>query len=441
VNSRTQNSDALEMVVYGFLSIGQRLASVGSEAGSWVWLFLTTQPLLDLTWRWHFFKISEQEVNIQTVAGLLLLVVNLAIGLWGSWRMPIIGSKVCLFLAFASFSALFTFTSWGTNEVIRLLTGLSFFFTSTYVFRDESGFLRFSRWFLASLSIPILISYLELMGIVPYEYHDWIDGAEVGRVTGGYEHPLTLVYFLVYGIPCALVLLFSVNRVRSQRTLALIFLLAAFGSIIFSMHRVGLLVAVAEVLLWFILTGRKRMVAAVSGAVICAAMIFVTWIQNLYAPLVDSFGLVDPTTSQFFRGRGLNWFLFLNSLFSSHPIYWIVGKGGSVPSGWETLFNDLSPNEPHSDLIRLLHAYGFVGLVLYLSILAAFLKVAVSIRRSKSQFCMMLGTLLHLALFGILALSFTSEPSRYPSAISYLFLFGAAACMCVSEKATENGAS
>ena len=50
-------------------------------------------------------------------------------------------------------------------------------------------------------------------------------------------------------------------------------------------------------------------------------------------PFTDSLSGADPTSGEFLRGRGLNWFLYLNSLFSSHPFYWFVGKGGSVSCG------------------------------------------------------------------------------------------------------------
>src|SRR5260370_373023 len=72
---------------------------------------------------------------------------------------------------------------------------------------DETRFLRFGKLFIMCISVPVFLSYLEMTGVLPYQYWDWIDGAEVGRVTGGYEHPLTLIYFLIYGIPLALVLL------------------------------------------------------------------------------------------------------------------------------------------------------------------------------------------------------------------------------------------
>jgi hypothetical protein len=215
--------------------------------------------------------------------------------------------------------------------------------------------------------------------------------------------------------------------------LSSIFLVAAYGSVIFSLHRVGLAVAVLQVLLWLVLTGKKRLVFFTAIALVCLIFAFLPFVQDMYSPFIDSLGYVDPTSGEFMRGRGLNWFLFLNSLFSSHPFYWFVGKGGSVPSGWETLFTNLSPNEPHSDFIRLLHAYGFIGLFLYLWILGAFIRVAWDLRRRAIRFHSALGASLLLSVFGVVVLSFTAEPSRYPSGISYLFALGAAAFACVQQ--------
>ena len=282
-------SGALGTALYTLFSFWRGLSSLVTDANSLIFWFLVAQPLLDLTWGWRFFRISEQEINIQTVVGLILLVVNIKIGLFGNWRHGA-GNTVGLFLLFAVFSVSLTPTSWGINEVIRLFTGLSFFFSAGPLLCDEARFLRFAKLFLVSLSVPVLLSYLEMGGVLPYQYWDWIDGVEVGRATGGYEHPLTLIYFLLYGIPLALALL-EHPRVRLfDKILLLVFLVAAFGAVIFSTHRVGLAIAVSDIVLWLVLTGKKRLVLLTAIALACICFVFLGWVQDLYAPL---YGLLE----------------------------------------------------------------------------------------------------------------------------------------------------
>src|SRR5437879_5002185 len=207
LNSSTAGKNgALETAIYSLFSFCRGVGSLVSDVNSLIFLFLVAQPLVDLTWSWRFFKISEQEINIQTVVGLVMLIINLKVGLLEK-RGRVLPRTVGLFLAFTLISVSLTFTSWGVNEVIRLFTGLSFFFSAGFILCDETRFLRFAKLFLASLSVPLLFSYLEIAGVLPYQYWDWVDGVEVGRVTGGYEHPLGLIYFLLYAIPVALALL------------------------------------------------------------------------------------------------------------------------------------------------------------------------------------------------------------------------------------------
>jgi O-antigen ligase len=90
----------------------------------------------------------------------------------------------------------------------------------------------------------------------------------------------------------------------------------------------------------------------------------------------------------------------------------------------------LSPDEPHNDFIRILHAYGIVGLALYVSILGQFFRKAISMLRDPEVFPRCLARIVLLALVSVVLLSITTEPMRYPSAVWYLFAL-ASALYCV----------
>jgi hypothetical protein len=175
---------------------------------------------------------------------------------------------------------------------------------------------------------------------------------------------------------------------------------------------------------------------ALAGVLVLATAISGSWLSLLYDPLRQALpGNDEITSNQFLRGRGYQWLLYLNSYASSGPFHWIFGNGGSVIADLDPDINYvLSPNEPHSDYIRILHAYGIAGFAVYLSVLGHFCAVAIRRLRSADPFARALGQMLLPMLAAFALLSFTTEPLRYPGASWYLFAT-AAALFCRKELA------
>jgi O-antigen ligase len=149
------------------------------------------------------------------------------------------------------------------------------------------------------------------------------------------------------------------------------------------------------------------------------------WLQPLYANAVDILQGEIPLFSQhFLRGRGTVWYLFLHSLIDSHPFYWLFGRGGSVAEGFVPLWGFKSSNEPHNDFLRILHAYGFIGLGLYLTILVSSFGRGLRLWRTQDGFAREVGILGLVAMVGVILLSVTTEPLRYPAGAWYFFAFG-----------------
>jgi hypothetical protein len=389
-----------------------------------VWLLLVTKPLIDLTWRWRFVTVAEQGVNIQTLVGVLgIVVTGLAIFLWRRWL--VLDVRVILLLTFASLSFLLTPVSWGINELVRLFAGVSFFFTTGVILDEEKSFDRFAKCFVLMVSVPVALSFLQRAQILPFDYWDWIGGHLVGRVSGTYQHPLGLIYFLVYAIPLALYLLAKGSQPLRDRLLLWLFIGLSLVALAFTYHRTALVTIGLGIWLWMVLTrkyGRAILLIALGGLL---AFWLREWLQLLYANIVDIIqGRVAFSSSAFLRGRGMNWYLFLDSLFSSHPLFWLFGRGGSVAKGFVPNFGYWSSNEPHNDFIRILHSYGFGGLGLYLAILFSFFWQSLRLRRMRDHFLHHLGNLMIVVLTIIVLLSITTEPMRYPTGVWYLFALG-----------------
>ncbi|RMG03229.1 MAG: hypothetical protein D6735_08980 [Acidobacteria bacterium] len=154
------------------------------------------------------------------------------------------------------------------------------------------------------------------------------------------------------------------------------------------------------------------------------------WFLTLYANVFDILqGKVTFFSGWFLRGRGMYWYLFLNSLFSSHPLLWLFGRGGSVDEGFVPNFGYWSLNEPHNDFIRILHVYGLVGLGLYLTILVSLFWQSLYLCRRQDVFSRDLGNLMIVILVAIVLLSITTEPMRYPTGVWYLLAIGSVVSM------------
>ena len=397
----------------------------------WIFLLLVGKPLIDLTWRWRFFTIFGQDVNIQSIIGVFVIAVT-ALVVVTRWSKLHASRLYWLFIGSAAASVLLHPSSEGMNEIIRLFAGASFFITASYVLRDQATFDRFVRAFLIAVLIPVLLSFAQLATLLPYEYWDSLDGAVIGRVTGTYQHPLGLIYFLMYAVPLALYALENTRSVDdNRRDLGAILLPGTFIvlssiALVFTYHRTGLITIFSMYLLWLILQGHLRMVGAVIVGSIVMAIPIAGWAALIFQNLIEiSGGGIELASPEFLRGRGVNWYLFLNSYLAGGPLVWAFGRGASIAEGIVPVLGLYLSDEPHNDFIRVLHAYGLIGLTLYLALMWTFFRNSVALRATSDPFSRNIGTIMILALFAVFLLSITGEPLRYPTGVWYLFTLGA----------------
>ena len=420
--------DAVGATAVGALAMADILAYWAVSTTGWIVFFLMTKPLWDLTWRWRFFSFAEQEVNVQTFLALLALGLNaIALLHTNSWRR--LPRRVSIFLGCAALSVLFSPSSWGVNELLRLLAGVAFFYTAGPVLAEPRQFDRFAKGLLLVCVVPIVLSFLQLAGLLSYSYWDWVDGVRIGRISGGYETPLSLVYLFVFLFPLALYVANKRSQTPLVRQSAWLLITCMSAVLAFTYHRVGYVTIASELFIWLYLGGRRKSMLAFLSVIAVIAILSFNSLKVLYAPEQTVGTNTNSFSGQFLRGRGMQWFLYMDSYASSGPFHWVMGLGGSViPSVLyeDPTDNPLSPNEPHDDYIRILHAYGLVGLSLYLSILVAFWRRAIRLLQSGNLFARDLARIMLPVLVGVIILSVTTEPMRYPTEIWYLFGLGAA---------------
>jgi O-antigen ligase len=395
----------------------------------WVFWLLIVKPLIDLTWNWRYAEVLQQGVNLQTVVALFVFLLSVAAII--KLRRRLIRSKtLAAFLAWTLLAVVVTPSDWGINELLRLYSGAVLFFIAGHILDTGEKLERFTKFLLIVLLIPILLAFLQAMGIVPFSYWDWADGLEVGRASGMYQTPLELVRYLIISVPLALWLRDRSEKASFTWFLSTSFLCLAAPALFFTFHRAGWVVVGLEVLLWLAFTHRTKKVFVFALTVLVFGTVFSQKVESLYIPITRvANGEIDLGGEEFLRGRGALWVIFLDSLFSSKPATWFIGKGGSIAEGFVPGLADGITNEPHNDFLRILHAYGIVGLGLYLLVLARFLSVARTLRkRVQRGFDHDLGTILLIVLVATGVMSITTEPMRYPSCAWYLFAL-ASTCM------------
>ncbi|MGH9743098.1 MAG: O-antigen ligase family protein [Candidatus Acidiferrum sp.] len=426
--ARTANAAATACgaVAVAIFGIGGMIADWAGTSGSWIFFFLAFKPLIDLTWRWSFFRFSEQSVNTQAVVGLAVLVLNgVAVLNNAAWRR--LPRRVMVMLAFASFSVMFSPSSWAFNELIRLLAGTTFFYTAGPLLAEPRQFDRFAKVFLCAMTVPVILSYFQWAGILPYDYWDWLNGMSVGRASGTYPTPLSMSFFLYYAFPIGLALANRKNQTAWSKGCAVAFLLFASGALALGNHRTAYVIVALQILVWFAITRGRRAVLAFLCVLTLIIILSFGWLETLYAPVEQALsGEANMANGELFRGRGFQWLLFLDSYASSGPLHWVFGNGGSVIAGYDPEATDVDSVEPHNDYIRILHAYGAVGLLLYLSVLALFLKRTFQLLRSVEEFPRMLARIMLLSLIAIFIQSMMMEPMRFPTGVWYLFAIGSA---------------
>jgi hypothetical protein len=432
-----ETSTGLLVVVLG--SSAAILYEFAMAVGNWVPFFLSYKPLIDLTWRWEFIRIVHQNVNIQAVLAIFVAILNGIVALFS--RQKLRHSRlVMLLLGMATLSVIVTPTSWGVNELLRLYAGVSFFFTAGLVLSDKRKFDRFVNCFLWALTVPVILAIFQALGMVPYEYWDWTDRGLIGRASGSYQHPIDLVFFLVYAIPLALYRMDDPDERRRNRTFLIIFLLLSMLALAFTILRMGWFAICLQLGLWLVLKKKYKLIAASGVLLILLLLAFSGWVETIYQPqdfAHENQSLLSPTS---LRGRGADYILFMTSYLQGGPVRWLIGRGGSVAEGYIPGIGDYSSNEPHDDFIRLLHAYGVVGLGLYFVILWKCFRDSRELQKSPNYFSREVGKIFIVALAGILLLSITAEPMRFPTGVWYLFSLGSVASI-LSQKIGFKGVS
>lgn len=319
--------------------------------------------------------------------------------------------------------------------VARMLSSLVFLFCVAPRIEKDTLKKCYKLFIFASL-IPIAISFMQVMHLVPFTYFDHSMGREIGRASGGYRHPSSLVRVVMFSIIYTFYLMENDWSKWKKNLCAVSYLALAISSIIISYLRSGYFTLVIIVCLWYFLKYKRNMTklfCKVLGIGIIVILAFsVVYSQGLLQVNLQEFtrffaisNIINKdaggTSGFYLRGR----FAFIQRLMISlkaSPAYVVLfGNGVDV-----SIYNGINMKIADMHFIRLIWNCGIVGFAVWGVYILSFFK-NIWKKRKRNIDKMFINMAICLFVFYFLW-GITKEPTTQPNFMYHIFLIGGFVC-------------
>ncbi len=295
------------------------------------------------------------------------------------------------------------------DTYVRLFSSLVFLFLAGKYITDEDIH-KLINFMIIITIIPITISYLQFFAYVPYTDYDYIGGISLGRVSGGYEKQVSMLAYLIYTFPFAIYSFVQESKVIRKVGYS-IYIILCFGVVLLSTHRVSIFVFTG-IVLYMLYRYSRILFASILSLIAAIIIIFRDFLTDVFviSSGIQNFG------SDIGRGRIGMWSDYIHHFFQSGWPTLLIGKGTPVLDISKGEFLPYLWDEPHSDIVRILYEYGFIGMVLFFMMLAVAIRRSVLYRRLRNSYKeKIIGDIGIIAGFSLMCYSISIEPSRYPS--------------------------
>lgn len=373
--------------------------------------YLMLAPIVDYSYRMKYPYGADMELSLNRIYKFIPIVIFL-IFLFRKPKDLVLWKYPFWILAAALISCLvgsYSYPFDAFDTYVRLFSSMALIFLAGKYISDQD-IRRLFHFLLIVTIIPIIVSILQVSGFLPYTDFDFIGGISLGRVSGGYEKQVSMMAYFLYTFPFALYSFAHEERVFRKLGYS-IYIILCFGVILLSTHRISIFIFTGITLYMTYKYSRKLFVSFV----LVIAAIIVAFREFLTDVFLVSSGLQN-LGSDIGRGRIGMWSDYLHHFFRESLPTLLIGKGTPV---FDTSKGEFVPylwNEPHSDIVRILYEYGFVGLTLFFAMLAVAIGKSASYRRANGsdseRFIGDIGVVIGFALLGY---SISIEPSRFPS--------------------------
>lgn len=376
------------------------------------------RPIIDL-----FYNYNIGGVNI---AGLVAILIS-ALGLFS---IALNGFKIKLsypLFAFALYTLMITVINMrefsDIADWLRIFSSITFFFAVAPFITVES-FMKYARVFVIVTTVPILMTFLQIMNIIPYQYYDWVNQVHVARATGGYIQPAVLTRFLVFGLLYTLFLM-NASSVKARKWYFL-YIAVNLIAVFFTYHRTSYLLSIVIIFLYmcFYYRGNLDRILPKLIAVVVVCVAGITILSYLGLIQLDSSGfekllgfdniirVSDGNAKLHLRGRGNIATQYLGELFSGYEC--ILGFGKDLNNITGTVLEDAD-----MDIIRILWAYGIIGYIIYLVILFDMIKtVFINTRGYQNDFI----NIAKIGLVIFIIFGFTMDTMIMPNFMIHVYM-------------------
>ncbi|WP_191566671.1 hypothetical protein [Metabacillus idriensis] len=366
-------------------------------------LMICFRIIIDLT---GYLGEESGNLNFGAIYSVLFLCISflLVVHKWVNKGVSI--SDVLIFSIIIGYIIAFIYNGifpGSSTSLFRFLTGFIAF--NLLFYSDLKGkSIKYIKLFFILLLVPIIISWLQYIGLYPFTFYDWVNGSEFGRPSGGYFQPSSLTRLLIFG--CILIYIIDYStKFKVHYKLSLLSLLLATCFI--SGHRTSLLIMLILILFYELHQIKKflgfllKSLPLIIPIILLATFLLREKIESyliIYSELLN----ISNNGNLEVRGRGEIWGNAADILSNEYdPIQLIFGYGYPII-------------EAHNDILRIILVNGIWGLFLNIFLLI-FVYKFVSKKVNKPGRIILNGTYIYLFLFSI-----PLHPTEYPN---FLWLF------------------
>lgn len=326
------------------------------------------RPLIDLGWQKELFC----GLNLAGVVAIFLIVVMCC---YYFTRKSITLNRLYLFgiiyVAYSWTIVLLNFTSYKDFDyVLRLTSELPFLIIVSSKIDNHEKFDKILIGFLIASIIPIIITFLQVAGIVPYTYFDYVNGIKISRGSGGYRQPSVLTRFCSMGLIYAMYFWDKPNISTIKKIGLLLYIGINIVSVVFSYHRTGYFLVCVIIGLWLYLKYKNRTSVLLQKVIIIGLVIIILFFMVYEKGLVT----VDLSTIKkmlsfsniltvgndgkiyLLRGRGKMLEILWQGMIQNKWYYTVFGNGVNVNS-----ISKISLATADMELVRVLWNCGLVG--------------------------------------------------------------------------------
>ncbi|MCF7820783.1 MAG: O-antigen ligase family protein [Candidatus Pacebacteria bacterium] len=326
-------------------------------------IFIILRPLLDIFTNNSVFSVAGLEVNLASLAGVMVIVLSLYFffGL-GFKKVKTRGLNLKLFWLWAIFltinilSALVTvYLAGSAREIIRLLSIFSLFILGSVLANSASDLTKVLKAVLISALIPALLGIFHLI----YQGQMFID--QDGRLLATFAHPNMLAFYLFFTIAVSLfVFLYGFKKNILSYFYAFLGLLF-FIPLVLTYTRGAWLALIIFLIIIGIFKFRKILLVSV----LFFALMYLS-MPSLYYRVNNAFAINNYDSSIAWRLQ-----LYQDSwAYAQDKPVLGYGAGNANVVISENRSPYLGSSEPHNDYLKTLLETGYVGLISYLALLA-----------------------------------------------------------------------